>query len=198
MDCFTRCVSGVCGSTTEAQPSFDLLTTLPPELTCTILRMLDPASLLSCAHVNKQWLAFVRSDPLLRSRVHRHIRRQRKAVSRAGERLVSNCLVLTGGAVNVYVYQYDVGSAYGWSDRGVPEHMWDIASVPPLMPVPHCSPRRRLNPASTFHTLKDAMKRRFLGAPQSPPAETVRRSTANASPGRRRPARGRTLYVTSL
>ncbi|XP_046385425.1 uncharacterized protein LOC124155551 isoform X5 [Ischnura elegans] len=43
-----------------------------------ILRMLDPASLLSCALVNKSWMWHVRSHPELRSRVRRHLRRIRK------------------------------------------------------------------------------------------------------------------------
>ncbi|XP_046384689.1 uncharacterized protein LOC124154982 [Ischnura elegans] len=43
-----------------------------------IFRMLDPASLLSCAVVNKSWMWYVRSHPELRSRVQRHLRRIRK------------------------------------------------------------------------------------------------------------------------
>ncbi|XP_046385430.1 uncharacterized protein LOC124155553 [Ischnura elegans] len=43
-----------------------------------ILRMLDPASLLSCALVNKSWMWHVRSHPELRSRVRRHLRRIHK------------------------------------------------------------------------------------------------------------------------
>ncbi|XP_046406791.1 uncharacterized protein LOC124171630 [Ischnura elegans] len=47
-----------------------------------ILRMLDPASLLSCALVSKSWLSYVHDDPELRSRVRQHLRRLKQQRAR--------------------------------------------------------------------------------------------------------------------
>ncbi|XP_046384681.1 uncharacterized protein LOC124154978 [Ischnura elegans] len=78
MDSFISLLCFMGSKTDDDAPRFDILGSLPPEMVINILRMLDPASLLSCALVNKSWMWHVRSHPELRSRVRRHLRRIRK------------------------------------------------------------------------------------------------------------------------
>ncbi|XP_046385429.1 uncharacterized protein LOC124155552 [Ischnura elegans] len=78
MDSFFSLMCFMGSRTDDDAPRFDILGSLPPEMVINILRMLDPASLLSCALVNKSWMWYVRSHPELRSRVRRHLRRIRK------------------------------------------------------------------------------------------------------------------------
>ncbi|XP_046384683.1 uncharacterized protein LOC124154980 isoform X2 [Ischnura elegans] len=78
MDSFISLLCFMGSRTDDDAPRFDILGSLPPEMVINILRMLDPASLLSCALVNKSWMWYVRSHPELRSRVRRHLRRIRK------------------------------------------------------------------------------------------------------------------------
>ncbi|XP_046385423.1 uncharacterized protein LOC124155551 isoform X3 [Ischnura elegans] len=78
MDSFVSLLCFMGSRTDDDTPRFDILGNLPPEMVINILRMLDPASLLSCALVNKSWMCYVRSHPELRSRVRRHLRRIRK------------------------------------------------------------------------------------------------------------------------
>ncbi|XP_046406440.1 uncharacterized protein LOC124171333 [Ischnura elegans] len=81
MDSFKALLCFMGSSTDGDIPRFDVLTSLPPEMVIKILRMLDPASLLSCALVSKSWLSYVHGDPQLRSRIRQHLRhlRQRRA-----------------------------------------------------------------------------------------------------------------------
>lgn len=58
-------------------PEFDLVT-LPLELSTTILRMLDPESLVRAASVNRSWSKICRSDIVLRTRITKQLQKQRR------------------------------------------------------------------------------------------------------------------------
>nr|CAD7204298.1 unnamed protein product [Timema douglasi] len=58
--------------------SFDIFSHLPLEITIIILRLLDPRSLLSAALVSRKWLQLCRSDAVLRSKVRRQLRKERR------------------------------------------------------------------------------------------------------------------------
>ena len=45
-----------------------------------IFRKLDPESIVAAAQTSREWLAVCKGDPLLRKRVRRHLRRERRRI----------------------------------------------------------------------------------------------------------------------
>ncbi|XP_046394832.1 uncharacterized protein LOC124162366 [Ischnura elegans] len=64
---------------------FDIVGKLPEEISISILRLLDNASLLSCALVSKRWFYVIHSDSSLRFRVFNRLRRLRWVKQKYGE-----------------------------------------------------------------------------------------------------------------
>ena len=65
-------------STTTNSGKFDIISALPTEISTSIFRLLDPASMHAAMAVSKHWNSLYRGDRMLRRSLRKKVRKQRE------------------------------------------------------------------------------------------------------------------------